>query len=307
MPSVYREISCAKQMPINTKILDYGCRFINAQPMEQYIYFGAIGLYSALLAAECSQRALGKNLLPRTLVGIEIFAFLLLTTIVTELELHNKGSQLAEHNYSLACFELSWSMSGIRILFWLLYRWQFARISTAIVTLVALFLLPNPLENFQFSLLQSELDWPQFPKFIFIISFAFFFLGTPITLRFFWQNVVQAMFKGRPKGAVLEHQFRELDRMHTKLILWALPLLSLGLCIRVLSWIDSNHEVSTLAMFHSLQNEFLALATWFTCAIFLHARIFLRWSYPPCAYLYLAALAALAGAHWSDHIILRLY
>ena len=153
--------------------------------------------------------------------------------------------------------------------------------------------------------LTGDLSWLNFHRFIFLVAFAFYFLGLLLALNFLWKSILRPIFKPIKKG-ILDHQLGELDRMHHHMILWALPLLSVGIFTKILMLIDSSQGMLVDEIWQTAGQEFLAIALWFICALYLHARIFLKWQYNACAFVYLGGAIVVLGAHFSGRFMLQI-
>ncbi len=150
----------------------------------------------------------------------------------------------------------------------------------------------------------SDLGWLNFHRVVFILGYAFYFLGLPLALNFLWNDVIQS-YLGQTKGGIVEYHLQALDGLHHKMILWALPLLSLGILAKILLLVESESLVSPMLVWRTSQQEFLAIVTWFTCALYLYTRIFLRWRYNACAWLYIVGLVIVLSAHYSGKFLLQ--
>ena len=89
------------------------------------------------------------------------------------------------------------------------------------------------------------------------------------------------------------------------MILWALPLLTLGILTKILLLVELEPLLTPAIIARTAQEEFLAIVAWFTSAIYLHSRIFLGWHYRRCAYVYVIGLLIVVAAHFSGRLLLQ--
>jgi ABC-type transport system involved in cytochrome c biogenesis permease subunit len=100
-----------------------------------------------------------------------------------------------------------------------------------------------------------------------------------------------------------ERQLWMLDRQQYRMILWALPLLSLGIVMESLLLMQQGNFPSPSELWTVKRESFLALATWFCCGIYLHTRLFFAWRDVRSSVFYLTAFALILAANLSEHFL----
>lgn len=206
---------------------------------------------------------------------------------------------------SMAWIFFAWALGGADLLTRSLYQNVTTGPFTKIWVTGALALVPILGQERFIDYFSGDFSWLTFTRLVFITGYAFYFLGLPLAVSFLWNDVIRPYFRA-PRGAVIDRHLLELDRLHHNTVLWALPLLSLGLISRGLMLFDSEELVSPTIIAKNAQQEFFAIVSWLTCALYLHTRIFFRWRYNATALVYLGSLVLLIFAQLSGRFILSL-
>ncbi len=278
--------------------------------MINALFIGTAVLYLIALTLEVLQRICSKTSTETSTKNwaavVERFSFLTFTVSICVLAYQSSNLLSTDTKYSFAWLLLTWAIAGANLLTEVLYQSRVSKPSTFTWIVFVIFVFPAPESHSLAAFFEDGITWLNFHRVVFILGYAFYLLGIPILMNFIWTNVLIPIFFKRPKGAVLEHYTRELEQVHLNLILWALPLLSLGIFTKILVWIENGMSFNAEMIWQASQGEFLAITTWFTCALFLHTRIFLRWRYSACAYVYLFGLIVVVAAHLSGQLLLQI-
>ncbi len=274
--------------------------------MVGLIFILTVICYGIALIFECMHQYYGTKAQRNIASVLERIGFSVFTVAICLLAYRSNQDPEFSTQYSFPWILFTWAMAGGHLLTDVLYKNRSSKISIFTWIIFVLVLFPSPSHPSLGGFLDGGVSWLSFHRLVFLLGYAFYFLGIPLLLSFFWTHVAHPFFFKRPKGAILEHQTRELDRIHSHLILWALPLLSLGIFTKILTWIESEAIIDAQTIWATSGEEFLAITAWFTCAIFLHARVFLRWKYSACASLYFAGLIVVIGAHLSGRFFLQI-
>lgn len=202
---------------------------------------------------------------------------------------------------------------------WLLFTWclNAATISMEIIysvtntavfangwTALALTLLPNSGLGARkiHQVFSNDLSWLNIHRMSFLLAYAFCALALPLAIQFLWNSFRAKIVEGEEK-VVLEKKQLRLDRLQYRLILWGLPLLTLGMVVEALLLIDQKQLPSPLQIWTEQKEAFLALFTWFICGVYLHTRLFFGWRNRRCAFFYLAGLILVAAGHLSSNFL----
>lgn len=274
--------------------------------MVHGLFLGTAISYVVALVLEGFHRISGRKIQKSWSSVLERFAFFIFTAGVIVLGYKSNLETIEPAKYSFAWILLTWAIAGANLLTEVLYHNRISKLGTFAWIIFVLVLFPAPESGSMAFFFEGGLNWLNFHRIVFIVGYAFYFLGLPVVTNFIWTNIIYPFFVERPKGAVLEHHTRELERVHTNLILWALPFLSLGIFTKVLVLIEDGNNFDAQTIWQTSQQEILAITTWFTCSLFLFARIFLKLRYRICAYVYIAGLIFVIYAHLSGRMQLQI-
>jgi ABC-type transport system involved in cytochrome c biogenesis permease subunit len=271
----------------------------------EHIWLSAIGVvFSLSFLAESAYRVRLTPRLDRWALHLERLGFIIFTSgVATFAFLSYSGSPLLLKK-SVAWLFFAWALATAQTI----TRWLYGNRTTSLFVkawlVLAMLVTPAFREQEFVDYFSSNLTWLNFHRAVFLFGYAFYILGLPLAISFLWKTLVEPVL-GKSKDGILEHRLEELDRVHLKLILWALPLLSLGILTKILLLLDAEALVTPAIIARTATEEFLAIVTWFTSALYLHARIFLGWHYRRCAYVYIAGLIVVLAAHFSGRMLLQ--
>lgn len=272
--------------------------------MERWLFTLVAVLYGASFVCEIWRRVHFHPKAERWLEWTETLGFILFTAGIALLVGKAQLGYPIDLRKSIAWLFFAWSLAGANFLTAHLYDNHATGLFTKGWVVGAVALLPM-LRGEQFiDYFSSTLSWLNFHRVVFLEGYAFYLLGLPLALNFLWKNVIQPLF-AETKDGILDHRLQELDGLHYKMILWALPLLTLGLLTKILMLLETEHLVTPAVIGRTAKEELLPIVAWFTCALYLYTRIFLRWRYNRCAYVYLAGLAIIVAAHYSGRFLLQ--
>jgi ABC-type transport system involved in cytochrome c biogenesis permease subunit len=140
-------------------------------------------------------------------------------------------------------------------------------------------------------LFNRDLEWLSFHRLCFMVGYAFCLLSLPWLLRYFWLGLSSKEADKKNAGQSLA------DRMSFRMILWALPLLTVGIIVEALLLMETNQLPPPEALWKTQRETFLAIAAWSLCGIYLHLRLFWNWKEWRPAALYLGGFCLLALGH----------
>lgn len=180
----------------------------------------------------------------------------------------------------------SWCIYSSHILVQTLYRSEKTQTFANLWLAASLTLLPNSFADKINQMFSSDLSWLNLHRISFLLGYSFCMLAAPIAVRILFEKDSMA-----------------LDRLLYRLILWALPLLSLGIVVEALLLVQSGSFPTPEEIWSQQKEMFLALGTWLFCGLFLHLRLFLGWKSLRSSALYLFSFAVIIAGHLSKHFL----
>lgn len=272
--------------------------------MDRSILFLSAALYGVALGLDLWDRWRINARARLWTQRLELLAFATFSLAIALFMAHSVFGETLLYRRSIAWIFFAWALGGAELLTQFLYKNRYTGPFTKawIVGAVAVLPLFRPAQLVDY--FSTSVSWFNFHRVAFVLGYAFFFLGLPLAISFLWTSVIRPFFHEN-KGSVVEHHLQELDNIHYHLVLWALPLLSLGLFTKILLLLDSEALVTPEVIWRASREEFLGVISWFTCALYLHIRIFWRWRYTACAVIYIVSLCLLTAAHFSGSFLLQ--
>lgn len=166
----------------------------------------------------------------------------------------------------------------------------------------SLTLLPNASPQSIHAIFTSDAVWLNFHRLSFLLGYSFCILAMPLAFAYLWQH---ARIARLPDVEQIQEQQKlwMLDRMQYRMILWALPLLTLGIVVEAFLLMERGSFPSPVEIWTEQKESFLALATWFFCGFYLHTRLFFAWRDVRSSALYLAAFTLIFIGHVSEHFL----
>lgn len=235
---------------------------------------------------------------------LEKLTFVLFTgALVIYLYLISQGRQelmidLVGYKKPLSWLLFSWCLNAASLLVEAAYGSQLVTVFASAWTSLALLLLPNTSPKQITSLFSNSLDWVHLHRMGFLLGYAFCLLALPLALQYLWQ-AARLPDPDHADRAAAERALQRSDRMQYRLLLWALPLLTVGIVVEAVYMLDNGTFPLPQELWNQRKEEFLALATWFLCGMYLHARLFFGWRYGRAAALYFTVMALLVAGHLS--------
>ncbi len=189
----------------------------------------------------------------------------------------------------------AWCVSAASVATEIAYNNQSSAIFSSFWTALSLTLSPSAAARFK-NLFTYDLEWLSFHRLCFLLGYAFCILALPLVMLFLlttWRaRSLQEKEKEKTKRALWQ-----LDRMAYRMILWALPLLTVGIITEAMVLMELNNIPLPSEIVTEKQETLLAIAAWMICGIYLHARLFWGWKYLRASTLYLSGLTILLVGH----------
>lgn len=271
----------------------------------EHLWLSAIAIpFSISFLLECLYRRKLNPRLDRWARLLEQAGFIIFTigVVVFAVKSHTGSPLLLKK--SIAWLFFAWSLAAAQTLTYWLYGNRTTSLFVKLWVVLAMLVIPAFRGQEFVDYFSSNLTWLNFHRAVFLLGYAFYLLGLPLAGSFLWKTLIEPLF-GRSKDGILERRLEQLDQIHLKVILWALPLLTLGILAKILLLLESEPLVTPAIVARTAMEEFLAIVAWFTSALYLHTRIFLGWQYRRCAYVYIAGLLVVLAAHFSGRLLLQ--
>lgn len=239
---------------------------------------------------------------------IEKFSFILLTAglvIYVQQLGHAENSIAMQSHYfkkPLGWLLYTWCINAASILMEIIYGNTSTALFANIWTTSALTLLPSSHSRMVKipEVFSNDLDWLSLHRLCFLMAYAFCILALPLALHLLWKSL-RRKYAAKEGRAIIDKKLWKIDRMQYRLILWALPLLTLGILVEALHLLDNKALPSPMEIWNEQKESFLALATWFICGVYLHSRLFLGWRHKHSALFYLVGLILILAGHLSNN------
>jgi ABC-type uncharacterized transport system permease subunit len=216
-----------------------------------------------------------------------------------QLQIPGSTSQDQATDHPISWLLFAWSVSAANLVSELVYSNQFTAFFANLWVAVSLSFLPHSRSEGFNALFNNDVQWLSLYRLSFLLGYAFCMLALPLTIMYFWKTLRNRSLSSERKKEN-ERALWRIDRMSYRMILLALPLLTLGIIIEALVLFE-HHQLPDFAQIWNERKEvFLAIATWFICGIFLHSRIFFAWKNKRSALLYLGGLVVILVAHFSS-------
>lgn len=122
----------------------------------------------------------------------------------------------------------------------------------------------------------ANLEWLAIHRVIFLLAYSFCLLALPLSFQFLFKRYILEWLDVKRSG-LRNRKIAETDRVLYQMILWSVPLLTLGIFWRIVSLLDSNYVFHPITFWQSSFEDLLALATWCSCSLFIFTRVFLGW------------------------------
>lgn len=233
---------------------------------------------------------------------VEKAALLVLTTALVlyigKLQIVNGEVRSEHYNRPVSWLLFAWSLNAAHLATEIAYGNRFTAIFSSLWTALALSFSPWLGGAFR-SIFNNDLQWLSFHRLCFLLGYAFCTLAFPLALRFLWMQ-----YRGRnlPEDARAAHErlLWKFDRLGYRMILWALPLLTAGIVTESLLLLEIGKLPGPIEIWNEQRETMLALATWFICGIYLHARLFFGWRNVRTASIYLGGLLLVVAGHLSQ-------
>lgn len=221
---------------------------------------------------------------------------------IHKLKIVDGSLELSQYESPLSWLLFAWCLNAANAVSEIAYGNTLSALFANFWTAMALSVLPKlRSESFQ-ALFTNDIQWLNFHRLCFLLGYAFCVLAFPLALLYLWKSFRFAHVK--PDGiAQAERYLWKIDRMAYRMILWALPLLTLGFILEALSMMEKGQLPDPLQLWTERKEAFLGLATWFICGIYLHSRLFFGWKNRRCAFMYLAGLIIVIIGHFSTHFL----
>ena len=260
------------------------------------------GGYLAALLLRLGLRWQYQRMLDRVAVFLERALFICFTALVIYCGRKELISGMAA-DIPFVWTLFAWAVASVHIFARAISKNQSATIFAHFWVVAALGFSPTFLSD-SHRVFAAGIDWLNFYRVMFLAGYAFYVLALPLALLFLWKAFVLPQFR-EVRGNKLNMQLEELDRQQHLMILWSLPFLTVGLMTKILLNIESG-AVGYGEVLNASRQEFLTIATWLTCAFYLHAKMFLRWRDQICALVYMAGFAVVLSAHFSGRVLLQI-
>ena len=257
----------------------------------------------------CWEKSAHRLLKPISILEKLVFILFTAGLVVYILHLNRVGDTLVpsiggfKKPFSWLLF--AWCLNAASIAMELVYSVTTTAIFANTWTALALTMLPNTNISARkiHEVFNNDMDWLNAHRLSFLLAYAFCVLAFPMALYFLWNNFRAKYISNAEEKTVLERKQWKLDRLQYRLILWALPLLTLGIIVESLLLIDRKELPSPLQIWTEQKEAFLALATWFICGVYLHTRLFFGWKFQRCAFFYLVGLILILAGHMSSNFL----
>lgn len=221
-----------------------------------------------------------------------------LVLYIGKLQIVNGQVRSEHYDRPVSWLLFAWSLNAAHLTTEIVYGNRFTAIFSSLWTALALSTTAW-LGPFFRSVFTNDLEWLSFHRLCFLLGYAFCVLTFPLAFRYLWLRLRE---KRLPDEAVAGHErlLWKLDRMSFRMILWALPLLTAGIVTEALLLLEIGQLPSPHEIWAEQKETLLALATWFLCGIYLHARLFFGWRNFRTAALYFGGLVVILAGHLSD-------
>ncbi len=220
-----------------------------------------------------------------------------LVVYIQSLDVASTGELLEESKWPVSWLLLAWSIGTAHLVSELAHGNRFTAAFANTWIAVSL-LVPSPLRSSSLSrMFTHELEWLSFHRLCFMLAYAFCLLALPLVVETLWRG-------GTGKGSLdSDPILPQVDRLSFRLILWALPLLTVGFLVEALLMLERREFPSPAQIWTERKEMFLALATWFTCGVYLHMRLFHGWKARRSAVFFITCLVFVLAGHLSKDFI----
>ncbi|NUM88803.1 MAG: cytochrome c biogenesis protein CcsA [Bdellovibrionales bacterium] len=171
----------------------------------------------------------------RWLSTAEKLAYIVLTAglVVYIQSLDVAGTLLQESRWPVSWLLLAWSIATAHLVSELAYGNRFTSVFANTWVAVAI-LMPSLHRSPSLArMFTHDLEWLNFHRLCFMIAYAFCLLALPLALEYLWRSWHAARRAGRGSGEE-DASLPQLDRLQFRLILWSLPLLTVGFLVEAL-------------------------------------------------------------------------
>ncbi len=190
---------------------------------------------------------------------------------------------------------LTWCINAAQVINELFYDNRQTAWFAALWSAVALSLKASPGVQTGFTRVFTRgLKWLNFHQLCFLLAYAFCILTIPLAVTTLWRH-----FR---KESESEAGWTE-DRMQYRMILWALPLLTVGFLVETLFLLERHEMPGPVQIWTEQKETFLALGTWFFCGIYLHMRMVYAWKGTKTAALFLIGAILILAGHFSENFL----
>ncbi len=216
-----------------------------------------------------------------------------------QLQIPSSAQQIQSPDRPISWLLFAWSMSAANLVSELVYSNQFTSFFANLWVAVSLSFLPHSHSEGFNALFNNDVQWLSLYRLSFLMGYAFCMLALPLTVEYFWKTLRNPHLSPERKKEN-ERSLWRIDRMSYRMILLAMPLLTLGIIIEALVLFERNQLPDFAQIWNERKEVFLAIGTWFICGIFLHSRIFFAWKNKRAALLYLGGFVVILVAHFSS-------
>ena len=141
----------------------------------------------------------------------------------------------------------------------------------------------------------SDLEWLNFHRLCFLLAYAFIILMIPLAIKTVLRRI-------RHQDETSVDAWTE-DRMQYRMILWALPLLTIGFLIEALFLLERGEVPGPVQIWTTQKETFLALGTWMFCGVFLHLRLLYGWRGARLSGPFLLGAMLVVAGHLSQNFL----
>ena len=240
---------------------------------------------------------------------LEKFNFLIFTAgiVLYIYSINTRGDILfAESMISkrpLSWLLFAWALNAANILTEIAYNNRETALFSSVWTALALSLLPNISTKKIAAVFSNDMNWLHIHRLSYLLGYAFCMLALPVTIRWLVGSLRYKYLLTDQKKQEERKRLLRMDRMQYRMILWSLPLLTLGIIAEALYMLEQNQFPTPMQLWTERKEEFLALSTWFLCGIYLHSRIFFAWRNQRSAVLYFIGLVIIMIGQLSNSFL----
>lgn len=149
------------------------------------------------------------------------------------------------------------------------------------ILLWTLGILIFPIQNSIFSqqLFTQEVSWLSIHRLFFLLGYSFAIVAFLISAKNYLNAVATLIKTKRPNEWKSIFEAKGFaDRMVYRMVLWALPLLTLGIFIEVIFYLENQNLPAPYELLNGRKDALLPLLLWILCGIYLHSRLFWQWN-----------------------------